>query len=81
MATLTSQSSSIQMLGDSRWTFPSISPQSKINLPTKVFASSSMVGQPAVFTLTVDYISAGQSKTDILNIGAYISGDIKVAGI
>ena len=37
-----------------------------------------MVGQPTLFTLTIDYISAGQSKTDTLNIGAYVSGDIKL---
>ena len=79
VATLSSSSSSIKMLGDSRWTFPSISPQSKISLPTKVFASANVVGFPAVFTLTVDYILAGQSKTDTLNIGAYINGDIKVS--
>jgi hypothetical protein len=78
VASLTSQSSAMQILGDSRWTFPDLSPQSKMNLNTKVFASSSLVGQPALFTLTVDYISAGQSKTDVLNIGSYISGDIKL---
>jgi hypothetical protein len=79
VASLDSSSGSIKILGDSRWTFPSMSPQSKIILPTKVFASSTVVGSPAVFTLTVDYISAGQSKTDTLNIGAYIKGDIKVS--
>ena len=79
VASLDSSSSSIKILGDSRWTFPSMSPQSKIILPTKVFASSTVVGSPAVFTLTVDYISAGQSKTDTLNIGAYVKGDIKVS--
>jgi hypothetical protein len=78
VASLDSSSSSIKILGDSRWTFQSMSPQSKISLPTKVFASSTVVGSPAVFTLTVDYISAGQSKTDTLNIGAYVKGDIKI---
>ncbi|MGN6709689.1 MAG: COG1361 S-layer family protein [Candidatus Nitrosocosmicus sp.] len=78
VASLTPQSSTIQILGDSRWTFPYLPPQSKMNLDTKVFASSSIVGSPALFTLTVDYISAGQSKTDVLNIGSYISGDIRL---
>ena len=49
-----------------------------LNLFTKVFASATLVGQPTLFTLTIDYISAGQSKTDTLNIGAYVSGDIKL---
>ena len=78
VASLDSSSSSIKILGDSRWTFQSMSPQSKISLPTKVFASSTVVGSPAVFTLTVNYISAGQSKTDTLSIGAYVKGDIKI---
>lgn len=78
VASLASQSSNMQILGDSRWTFPFMSPQSKVNLDTKVFASSNIVGQPALFTLTVDYISAGQSKTDVLDIGSYISGDIRL---
>ncbi|MRN40614.1 MAG: hypothetical protein FIO02_06175 [Nitrosopumilales archaeon] len=75
---LVSQSNSMKILGDSRWTSQSILPQSKLNLSTKVFASSDLIGKPALFTLTVDYVSAGQSKTDSLNIGTYVSGDIKI---
>ena len=75
---LVSQSNSMKILGDSRWTFQSMLPQSKLNLSTKVFASSDLIGKPALFTLTVDYVSAGQSKTDSLNIGTYVSGDIKI---
>jgi hypothetical protein len=75
---LVSQSNSMKILGDSRWTFQSMLPQSKLNLSTKVFASSDLIGKPASFTLTVDYVSAGQSKTDSLNIGTYVSGDIKI---
>lgn len=78
VATLDSQSSSMKILGNSRWTLQSMSPQSKLNLSTKVFASASMIGQPALFTLTLDYILAGQSKTDTLDIGAYVNGDIKI---
>ncbi len=75
---LASQSGSMKILGDSRWTFQSMLPQSKLNLSTKVFASSDLIGKPALFTLTVDYVSAGQSKTDSLNIGMYVSGNIKI---
>ncbi len=75
---LVSQSNSMKILGDSRWTFQSMLPQSKLNLSTKVFASSDLIGKPALFTLTVDYVSAGQSKTDSLNIGTYVSGNIKI---
>jgi len=78
VASLNSQSDSMKILGDSRWTIQSMLPQSNLNLSTKVFASANIVGQPALFTLTVQYISTGQSKTDSLNLGAYITGQIKI---
>jgi len=78
VASLKSESDSMKILGDSRWTVQSMLPQSKLNLSTKVFASSDIIGQPALFTLTIQYVSAGQSKTDSLNLGAYITGDIKI---
>src|ERR671933_903546 len=78
VASLNSESDSMKILGDSRWTVQSMLPQSKLNLSTKVFASSNIIGQPTQFTLTVQYVSAGQSKTDSLNLGAYITGDIKI---
>ena len=78
VASLNSQTDAMKILGDSRWTLQSMSPQSKLNMFTKVFASSTLVGQPTLLTLTVQYVSEGQSKTDSLNLGAYITGDIKV---
>jgi hypothetical protein len=78
VASLNSESDSMKILGDSRWTVQSMLPQSKLNLSTKVFASSDIIGQPTLFTLTVQYVSAGQSKSDSLNLGAYITGDIKI---
>jgi hypothetical protein len=78
VATLSSQSSSLNILGDTRWTMQTMPAQSKLNLSTKVFPSASIVSQPSLFTLTVQYISAGQSKLDSLNLGAYITGEIKI---
>jgi hypothetical protein len=78
VATLSSQSSSLNILGDTRWTMQTMPAQSKLNLSTKVFASASIVSQPSLFTLTIQYISAGQSKLDSLNLGAYITGEIKI---
>ncbi len=78
VASLVSQSSSLKILGDSKWTLQSMLPQSKMTLSTKVFASANMIGQPALFTLNLDYVSSGQSKTDNLDIGAYVEGDIKI---
>jgi hypothetical protein len=78
VASLDSQSTSMKILGNSRWTMQTMSQQSKLNLSTKVFASANIVSQPVVLTLTVQYISAGQSKLDKLNLGAYITGEIKI---
>jgi hypothetical protein len=78
VATLSSQSSSLNILGDTRWTTQTMPAQSKLNFSTKVFASASIVSQPSLFTLTIQYISAGQSKLDSLNLGAYITGEIKI---
>ena len=75
---LVSKPESVKILGDSRWTDQIMMPQSKINLSTKVFASEDMIGKPAIFTLTTEYISENQSKTDNLNFGAYITGIIKI---
>ena len=78
VATLNSAATSVKVIGDSRWTFQSIGPQSKIVLSTSVLGANTIVSTPNVFTLTVDYVSGGQSKTDTLNVGSYIGGDIKV---
>ncbi|HVW99321.1 MAG TPA: hypothetical protein VHA52_02615, partial [Candidatus Babeliaceae bacterium] len=78
VATLNSAATSVKVIGDSRWTFQSLGPQSKINLSTSVLGANTIVSTPNVFTLTVDYVVGSQSKTDTLNVGSYIGGDIKV---
>ena len=37
-----------------------------------------MIGKPAMFTVTSKYVSRNQSETDDLNLGAYITGIIKI---
>lgn len=78
VATLNSAATSVKVIGDSRWTFQSIGPQSKIKLSTSVLGANTIVSTPNVFTLTVDYVLGNQAKTDTLNVGSYIGGDIKV---
>jgi hypothetical protein len=78
VATLNSPAASVKVIGDSRWTFQSIGPQSKIHLSTSVLGANTIVSTPSVFTLTVDYVLGNQAKTDTLNVGSYIGGDIKV---
>ena len=77
--TLDSASESVQILGGSKWTLPNIDSESNANFSTTVFASEDMIGQSVPFDLKAQYISGnGQSKTDTINLGAYIEGKIKI---
>ena len=75
---LGSSLNSVKILGDSRWTFSTMNASSKQDLSTKVFAAEDVIATPIEFTIDAEYISGGQSKTDSLNIGAYVDGEIKI---
>jgi hypothetical protein len=47
-------------------------------LSTKVFAATSTIDTPASFSVTANYISNGVAKTDSLNLGAFVVGDINI---
>jgi hypothetical protein len=77
---LTSQSGSVRILGNSQWNIQSLGPQTKPVLSTKVFASTSLIGTPVFFTITAQYIQNGQQlKTESFNLGAIVIGDIKIS--
>ena len=71
---------SIEILGNSRWMFDSMNPQSYYELGTKIFASEDIVNTPVEFSFTIDYISNEELKKESLVVGAYIEGQIKVTG-
>jgi len=76
---LVSQSSSVRILGSSNWNLPTISPGSAQQLTTQVFASTSLMGNPVVFTVMIQYIQNGhQVKTASFNLGAMVVGDIQL---
>ena len=75
---LDSSLDSVKILGDSRWTFSSMNASSKEELSTRVFAAEEVISTPVEFTIDAEYISGGQSKTDSLNIGAYVDGEIRI---
>ncbi|MGZ5489465.1 MAG: COG1361 S-layer family protein [Nitrososphaeraceae archaeon] len=75
---LKSESESVKILGDTRWTLSSIEPFSKKELLTQIFSSEEVISKPISFTLDAEYISGGKSKKDSLSIGAYITGQIKI---
>ena len=75
---LKSESDSVKILGDTRWTVSSIKPFSKMELLTQIFSSEEVISKPISFTLDAEYISGEKSKKDSLSIGAYIQGQIKI---
>nr|MDQ4013923.1 hypothetical protein [Thermoproteota archaeon] len=75
---LDSSLDSVKILGDSRWTFSSMNASSKEELSTPVFAAKDVISTPVEFIINAEYISGGQSKTDSLNIGAYVDGEIRI---
>ena len=75
---LKSESDSVKLLGDTRWTLNSIEPFSKTELLTQIFSSEEVISKPISFTLDAEYISGEKSKRDSLSIGAYIQGQITI---
>src|SRR5918999_643453 len=75
---LDSSLDSVKILGDSRWTFSSMNASSKEELSTRVFAAEDVISTPVEFIIDAEYISGGKSKTDSLNIGAYVDGEIRI---
>lgn len=75
---LTPPSSSLSIVGDSKWTIQSLNPGDTQKLSTKVFAATSLIDTPVSFSVSANYISNGLAKTDSLNLGAYVVGDISI---
>jgi hypothetical protein len=71
---------SIEILGNSRWIFDSMDPQSYFDLGTKIFASEQIANTPVEFSINIDYISNQELKKESLVVGAYIEGQIKISG-
>ena len=79
VVSLTSQNNSVRILGPSTWNLPTISPGSGQRLTTQVYASTSLIGSPVVFTVMVRYIQNGQQvKTASFDLGAMVVGDIQL---
>ena len=76
--TMTSSSESLKILGDSRWTIDRIEKDSQVDLATKVFAASTLIGNPASFDVTIEYSSDGQLTSEKFTLGTYVGGEINV---
>ena len=77
--TLTVNTNSLEILGSSKWDLAIIDPKTSISLPTKIFASTSLINSPVSFNVNIEYVSKGQLKTSSFNIGANVVGEIDVS--
>jgi len=78
LITLTSQSDSIKVLGDSKWTVKSMDANYNKEFSTQVFAPTDDIGKSTTFRLNLQYLSVGQTKTDSVDLGAYVDGEISI---
>jgi hypothetical protein len=78
LVTLSSQSESIRILGESEWTVNQMDVGYTEEFSTQVFAPTSLIGDSTNFDLSVRYLSEGQTETDSVDLGAYIDGEITI---
>lgn len=75
---MTPPSGSVSIVGDSKWTIQNLNPGDSTHLSTKVIAATSAINTPISFAVTATYNSDGVAKSDSLNLGAYVVGDIAI---
>src|ERR687897_928849 len=75
---LSSGTNSVKILEDSRWRVDYMAPHSNFPMTTTVYAADDVINTPTEFEVNAEYIDRGQSKKDILNIGAYVDGQIRI---
>jgi hypothetical protein len=76
--TLTSPLDTVKVVGNSKWTLNTLPAQGQQTFDTKVFAAKDAVGSPMLFNLGLTYIYNGDTESDTLNLGAYVTGQFKV---
>jgi hypothetical protein len=79
VVSLSSQSESIEILGDTSWTIGEMEPGSSQELTTQVFASTDMIGQATAFTYTVQHVAEGQPDIAVVELGTYVDGEISLS--
>jgi hypothetical protein len=78
VVTLVPRSESLEIVGDSKWTLQELSPQSKAQFSTRVFASESLIGSPISFEVIVQYVSGDEVKSDSFSLGGTVMGEITI---
>jgi hypothetical protein len=75
---ISSGTNSVKILGDSRWSLDYMAPLASYLMSTTVYAAEDVINTPTEFNVNAEYIERGQSKTDSLDIGAYVDGQIRI---
>ena len=78
VVSLASQSNSISIAGPSKWNLQRLEPDARQFFPTSVFASPSLIGNPATFQVGIQYILNGRARNDTFTMGAKVIGEISV---
>lgn len=78
VVSLVPESSSVKILGDSKWNLNEIDPYTTKQFLTRVFASESLINSPVSFKVSIQYIYDNQAKSESFNLGANVKGDITV---
>ncbi|NOJ32989.1 MAG: hypothetical protein DA329_12715, partial [Candidatus Nitrosocosmicus sp.] len=76
IVTLSTSSDSLKIVGKPKWIIPVIEPGSSHKITSQVFAATSLIDTPVSFLVTEDYIVEGEKKTETINIGGYVAGNI-----
>ena len=69
-------SESVKILGPSRWSFDTITKDILLN--TTLFASEELIGKPVQLNFNLDYLLDGIAKSEKLDLGLYVDGNITV---
>jgi cbb3-type cytochrome oxidase subunit 3 len=69
-------SESVKILGPSRWSFDSMDNHMLLN--TTVFASEELIAKPIQLNFNVDYLLNGLAKSETLDLGLYVDGEIAI---
>ncbi|WP_415282641.1 COG1361 S-layer family protein [Candidatus Nitrososphaera sp. FF02] len=79
VVSVSSQSESIKILGNTSWAIGDMEQGSSEELSTQVFASTDMIGKAIEFTYTVQHVSEGQPDIEVVELGTYVDGEISLS--
>jgi hypothetical protein len=70
------ESEELKIIGNAKWAIDMLEPGETTTVTTGVFASTNLINIPTYFVFTADFITNGESKTESVNVGTFVSGNI-----